>query len=663
MSSTLVRTLRGSVGFVPVSLLLALSLFWAARGGEVSSLGWYPGAVFAVLLAAAVMVASGQAVDVPRPVAVAVALFAGLVVWTYASITWSDDREAALDGANRTLLYLAVIVVAVRFAWRSGALLACLTLYSAGVAVLGLVTLWSAAHAQSPESFFVAGRLASPMGYQNANAALFLMAFWAPVTVATSRDLPLLLRSAAAGAAALLLGIALLCQSRGSLGAFPVSAVIYVLLTRSRLRTLLFLAVPVAACAAASPTLLHVYTAVVDASGEHAALRSALLAVVVSTAAVALVVGLLAWSDRRVVVSDRARRVIGITVAAVAAVALASGGALAARADGQHALVRGWHEFVGNEVPSAGTSHFGAGLGSNRYDFWRVAWGLFVDHPIGGVGSDNFAIQYLEQRRSQEEPIYPHSLELRALSQTGVVGTALLAGAMGLLFAAALRARRSLGSFGAAVSAASLGLFFYWLVHGSVDWFWEFPSLSLPALVGLACAARLDGSGTDEAQPRRRRLLLRAAVAVAAAVGVAAMVLPWLSAQETASATAGWGAHPQKALSALGRARRLNPLSETPDLTRGSIYALLHDWPAMDAAFGAAEQRTPKDWYAHFERAIALAHLGQPRVAARELAVARSLDPREPTIGLVAARLHEPKSLDPAAINEIFLSRAAAIVH
>ena len=97
-----------------------------------------------------------------------------------------------------------------------------------------------------------------------------------------------------------------------------------------------------------------------------------------------------------------------------------------------------------------------SGFGSNRYDFYRVAFDEFLDHPVLGIGADNFQQEYLARGHSDETPRYPHSLELRALSQSGVVGTlAALAGLVAALFAgtAAVRARARPGSDPLAVTA------------------------------------------------------------------------------------------------------------------------------------------------------------------------------------------------------------------
>src|SRR4029078_13672948 len=82
-------------------------------------------------------------------------------------------------------------------------------------------------------------------------------------------------------------------------------------------------------------------------------------------------------------------------------------------------------------------------LGSNRYDFWRVALSTAEDHPIVGVGAGNFARQYLQQRHSKEQPQYPHSIEMNVVSQTGAIGSLLFLLFIGLAARAFIRARNA----------------------------------------------------------------------------------------------------------------------------------------------------------------------------------------------------------------------------
>src|SRR5262249_57752375 len=89
---------------------------------------------------------------------------------------------------------------------------------------------------------------------------------------------------------------------------------------------------------------------------------------------------------------------------------------------------RAWDEFQAKPSPRPSGSYFTAGFGSNRHDLWRVALREIERDPVQGVGSDNFAVDYLRERRTDEEPLYPHSIELKVLAQTGVVGGLLFLG-------------------------------------------------------------------------------------------------------------------------------------------------------------------------------------------------------------------------------------------
>ena len=62
----------------------------------------------------------------------------------------------------------------------------------------------------------------------------------------------------------------------------------------------------------------------------------------------------------------------------------------------------------------------------------------FLAHPIGGLGQDNFADYYVSRRRTDEEPAWTHSLELRLLAHTGLVGFLLFAAFLVAAIAAAM---------------------------------------------------------------------------------------------------------------------------------------------------------------------------------------------------------------------------------
>jgi O-antigen ligase len=79
---------------------------------------------------------------------------------------------------------------------------------------------------------------------------------------------------------------------------------------------------------------------------------------------------------------------------------------------------------------SSGTSFF-------RINVWRSAWAMFMDHPLLGVGLDNFLYEYRGryiQPEAWQEPNLPHAhnIFLDALSRTGLLGIAAL---LAMLFA------------------------------------------------------------------------------------------------------------------------------------------------------------------------------------------------------------------------------------
>src|SRR5205085_1524736 len=81
-------------------------------------------------------------------------------------------------------------------------------------------------------------------------------------------------------------------------------------------------------------------------------------------------------------------------------------------------------------------------VGSNRYDSWRVALDEFAHHPLLGIGSRGFGTAYLQHRRTDENPTRSLSIELDTLSETGLVGFALLLAALGIPLLLALRRAR-----------------------------------------------------------------------------------------------------------------------------------------------------------------------------------------------------------------------------
>jgi hypothetical protein len=640
---------------------LAIFLGWAAVEGGYPPIYWYPGAlVVLALLAVAVAAFPPAWPGLPRAALVALACLAAYTAWSYCSIAWADVKADAWDGANRTLLYLFVYALFMLLPWSVRGAHVVLGTYAVGVAAIAGWTLWRASTSADPMAYFGGTRFAAPTTYHNANCALFTFAFFALVYLASRRDTPILFRGLAAAGSVVLTVVSLLAQSRGWLVAIALTALLFVAIVpgRTRVATAL-LAVGISVLPLVQKAL-DVGAAV--ASGEPG---PALVAVARSTVVAAVAAGafFLLWAlvDRFYAPSARAARVADRAVG----VALAGGVALAAvlvlaLGNPREWTTEGWREFT--EIDNVGETRTGpyltSGVSGNRYDLWRVAIDAFRREPVIGIGADNFAVDYFRDRRTREEPRYPHSVELRALSQTGIVGAVLLAGFLAAAFAAAWSSRREWGAAAGLRAAAVVGGA-YWLIHGSIDWFWEIPATSAPVFAALGIAAGLGLPVEERSQGRSAaRRLVPAAAAFAFAVAAASIVFPLLSSLYVRNAARAWPEDASAAYAALDQARRLNPLSDRPDLVAGAIASRLGQPERMRRAFAAAVERNPHNWYAFLELGIADTLRGRRRQALAHLAVAAELNPLEPVIASVARDVRAGKRVDPHEIDAIFVRRA-----
>jgi O-antigen ligase len=606
----------------PVALgLPAIALFawWAANEGGAAPGAWYPGAL--LFLAALVVCARPDDLRRLPPFARrALAMLALFSAWSFLSVAWADARGDAWDGANRTLLYLTVFVLFAAVRWKpaeAAVVLAGFALATAGVGAWEVVQ----AIAGSDPAAFAGGRLAGPVGYENATAALLLAAFWPALLLASQRETPWPARGVLLAAASVLLDLCVLAQSRGSLVAGTTALVLALVLTRERGRLLLALSALAMTTLAALPALLSVYDAV-PGEGRDALARAGLA--IALSAAVLLAAGLASrYLDRPPMASLWGARSPPRWVAAAAAAVLATGGLAVtlARTDA---------------VPGAAgapslDSRFTAGVESGRYDFWRVAARQFVRHPLQGAGADNFAHDYARERRRGEEPLYPHSIMLGAFGQTGIVGGALLIGFLATACAGVLRPGR--GRAREPVAVAALVCAAAWLVHATIDWLWELPALAAPAMACLGLIAGLSVTAGAHSGPALRRVRLgRAAAAAVAIVAAASYALPALAAHEIERAVLRVGTDPAAALRGLERARSLNPLSDRADVIGGALALEAGDLPRARRSFQRALARDAQNWYPEAVLAVIDLREGRRTAALARLSRARRMNPLEPAI-------------------------------
>ena len=572
----------------------AWALAWLATGSTASP-DWLPYAFLAALLLA-VVVASGTAARPSARELWALAAIVALAGWAAVSISWSAVPDLARDEALLTLFYGIVFLIPLLTLRTAGDRLFASAAVAASSGILAVGAAIVLRFGSDQSDHFDSGRLSFPISYPNAQAAVFLIGFWPAVVLAAQRGRGLLTRALALAAATAIASGWLTAQSKGGAVAIAASAVFVFGLSPLRLRLLppLLLAAGMTAVAY-GPLTAPFRTRTV------AEVRGAGTAILVLTAVGGLAGLVYALADRRLELGRRAARAVAVGTLALFVVSVAAGIALffgrvyhAGWFDDQ------WRAFKHTPREPAATSassHL-LQLGSWRYDIWRVALHEFADHPLAGIGSRGFGAAYLEKRHSPDVPARAHSVELDALSELGIVGFALLAAALvlpSIPIISRVRARDP-----AATAAFAGGV--YWLVHASADWIWTVPACGLPFWLLLGA-----GGAGGERRPLPRGAAIPGAVA-ASVVALVAFVPPWLSARLADRGEFRW-------------AKRIDPLSMQPYVTRGSA-----------AALEQAVRKEPRVVEWRFDLGQAYVHAHKLRLARAELEKARQLDPLDPRI-------------------------------
>jgi O-antigen ligase len=309
----------------------------------------------------------------------------------------------------------------------------------------------------------------------------------------------------------------------------------------------------------------------------------------------ALAVGLVAILAVRLPALDRR---VSIPVAACLVLALAVAAV---------AVARGFHSST--TTPSSGASRLTTVSGSNRAEYWRVAWEDVGDYPAVGSGAGSWGRYWLQERPVPQPARDAHSLFLETLAELGPLGLALVLIAFAAPFAASIRTRGDL------LTPAALGPFAAYTAHAAQDWDWELPAATIPAIV---CAVALL---VGDRRGARQALRFRTAGAVAASI-LAVLTL---------AAYAGNRALEVAENGSEGSARRaadLQPWSAQPLRALGESELSAGDTAAARTAFLDALDRDDDDWELWLD--LALASEGADRN--RALARAKELNPLEPAI-------------------------------
>jgi hypothetical protein len=638
-------------------------LVWAIQNGGFDASTWYWGAL--VLLATLTAVFAGVFrghLKLSRASRIAVGLFAAYVAWSYLSMTWAQYPGIALDGSNRALLYLLIFTLLTALPWTKETAIGALLLFAGGVGIVGMVLMVRLASGSNVTVLFFGGRLVAPTGYINSTAALFTIDALVCIVLASWKRLAGPVRGLLMAFAAVSLQLATIVQSRGWLFTLPIIALVAIVVVPDRLRVAAAAVIPVVAALIPVRRLLHVYQ-----NGPTDPLR--LLAIHAARPALAMCVGafvlgtLAAWADglhRGQGLGRSQRLAVGSVLAIIGVAGVLAGGLAVSKGHPFQFISRQWHGFAHAEAVY-GSSHF-TDVGSGRYDYWRVALHAFEQHPIGGLGQDNFGDYYLTLRHTGEEPSWTHSLELRLLAHTGIVGFLLFGGFLVAAIKAAARTRRHGDADTRLLAGALLLPLVVWLIHGSLDWFWEVPALSGPALGFLGAAGGLGTAlrvapasaepssastesaassepSAEDAAPRPRRRLPRVPAPVGIATGVVilacltvVLAFPYLSAHEVQVASRAEATNPSAALSDLRLAAKLNPLSSDPGRLAGAIALRNGRWTLALHQFRNSISAEPGGWFSWLGAGLAESALGEPEQAHQYFVVAKRINARQPAV-------------------------------
>jgi hypothetical protein len=417
-----------------------------------------------------------------------------LACWTAASLTWAPVSTPATDSVQRTLLYLGVLVAAtglLRLREVRRALEPALALGIVVVIGYGLTERLLPGVLDFARSLGAGGRLEQPITYWNAEGALAAIGLVLCARLAGDGTRPAAIRSLAAAACAVLGTGLYLSYSRGAIAAAVVGLIVLLAASPTRLQLRAAgLAVAAGVVAGACSAALPGVASLSGSSSEQQRDGAIMLAILLVVMAAA---GLAAAREARATRREGAgvdRLSFAQRLPAVAAVAVAltvAGlvvGGLGERGDRDSPR-------LARASPSRLTT-----VESRRYDFWRIGVDAFVREPLIGVGAGGFRAEWLRERPVEGGVREVHSLELGMATELGLPGLFALLIALGGVGVAGRRALRSGQPLAAGCCAAST----VWLLHASIDWDWEVPAVTLPAIImagGLIAAS--------EAAPPRTR--------------------------------------------------------------------------------------------------------------------------------------------------------------
>ncbi len=605
------------------SLVAVSALF--SEGSSNGRLVW----IGLATLVAAGAGASAVLVGLPRPVVsievlLALGLLAAFVCWGGISVLWSIEPDRSWDYLNRGLVYVALAVVGLAVGAYVPRAARAWALVLAGVVALALgwALLGKAIPAIGGSGRI--GRLSAPVGYWNALALLFDFGLPLGLWLASRREHPHALR---AGGTLLLYGL-----------------VVGVLLTYSR-GGVAVAAVLVAAWLVAEPRWLEGGAALLLGGGAGAGVAAwaftrpglaqdlqphsvrvhdgAWFALVFALGAVAVAALAYVASVAEERVSPRLRRRLARGALAVLALGVAAAVAVVAVESKPEGWFRDLTQPGASRAQFSGPGHLTTSGSSSRWQWWKEAWRAFEKQPLRGTGAGSFELTHRLLRSDSSFVTEPHNVPLQFLSETGIVGFLLAAGAAVAAGVGVVRGvRRREGDERAAALTLALGALGFAL-HSLVDFDWDFVAVCAPFLISVGVVL---GRGAVAGTRRPVLAPIPAAVALAAAFS---LLTPWFAQRATDSALAALeGGRPAQAAERAHDARSLNPFALDPVFLEAAAAEQLGDFAAARSLYVKAIDRQPLNWRAWYELGAFEAGLGNDQAAVRPLRRAAELDPQ-----------------------------------
>ncbi|MEZ5100760.1 MAG: O-antigen ligase family protein [Thermoleophilia bacterium] len=613
----------------------------AGGGSSDDAVPWIGGGALGVCAVIAALAVAGRAPwPSARPAALAsLTLFALLVAWLGGSIAWSYGPDLSWGAFNRGLAYLGLLLVG----FAAGSLLPQATrVVASGLALtVAAATTWALAGKIDPGLFedgARAARLRAPVGYWNALALLLAFGIPLGLWLATRREHRAAVRALGVGLVLLVVPALLLTGSRGGILVAILVAIGWVALVPWRLESFAVLAlggIPglvVGAWALSQPGLAQDLQ---EEAARASAGRSLGIALGLAFAAVFVVAVVAARREARLELApDRRRRLERLAALATLLAVLVAIGVQIGRQD--HPLgyveqkIRDFNDP--QQVSDAGT-RIGDTSSNDRVSWWGEAARVFADHPLLGSGAETFRIMHRLERDDDTLVLEPHNLPLQFLSETGLVGAALLGGALVLGLVAAWRTLRRLPERERAAGLALLLVVLAYPVHGLLDFDWDFLAVTGPTLI--AAGALLGAGGETIRGPARPALVVGPLAWLA--VLVISLALPPLSQRATAQAYDAVSASVE-ATTAFDASRHAN------DAVRLARRAASLDPLSVDALWALAEAQTTA---------------GRPDLARIAYQNAVALQPNDPEVYREWAIFEASVANDPALALRIAITAAS----